>query len=102
MIVVVAETPFRVAVRVTTAWVVTFACPTVNVPLEAPAGIVRVSGTVAAAELELESATVTPPAGAGPLSVTVPVTVVLELPTTEVGLTAKVEGTGAFMVTTVV
>jgi hypothetical protein len=46
---------------------------TVNVALVAPAAIITVDGTVAAAVLVLESATVAPPAGAAPLSVTVPV-----------------------------
>jgi hypothetical protein len=44
----------------------------VNVALVAPAGTVTVEGTLAAALL-LDSVTCTPPAGAGPLSVTVPV-----------------------------
>src|SRR4029077_15423860 len=46
---------------------------TVNVALVAPATIVTLDGTVAAAVLLLEIATVAPPAGAAPLSVTVPV-----------------------------
>jgi hypothetical protein len=49
---------------------------TVNVPVKAPAGIVRVAGTVATAVLLLESATTAPPAGAAPLRVTVAVDVV--------------------------
>jgi hypothetical protein len=49
---------------------------TVNVPVEAPAGIVRVAGTVATAGLLLESTTDAPPAGAAPLRVTVAVDVV--------------------------
>lgn len=44
----------------------------VNVALVAPAGTVTVEGTLAAALL-VDSATCAPPAGAGPLSVTVPV-----------------------------
>src|SRR5437660_8691876 len=46
---------------------------TVKVALAAPAGTVTLEGTVAAAVLLLESATVAPPAGAAPLNVTVPV-----------------------------
>ena len=45
---------------------------TVKVTLLLPAGTVTLEGTLAAALL-LESATCAPPAGAGPLSVTVPV-----------------------------
>src|SRR2546426_7139343 len=46
---------------------------TANVALVAPAATVTLEGTVAAAVLLLESATVAPPAGAAPLNVTVPV-----------------------------
>jgi hypothetical protein len=45
---------------------------TVNVALVAPAGTVTLEGTLAA-PLLLASRTCTPPAGAGPLSVTAPV-----------------------------
>ena len=46
---------------------------TVNVALAAPAATITLDGTRATVVLLLESATCTPPAGAGPLSVTVPV-----------------------------
>ena len=46
---------------------------TVNVTLVNPGATVTLDGTVAIEVLLLESATTEPPAGAGPLSVTVPV-----------------------------
>ena len=66
---------------------------TVNVALVAPAAIVTLEGTLAAVVLPLERATCAPPAGAGPLSVTVPVD---ELPpTTLVGFNVNEVSTGA-------
>jgi len=53
--------------------VVTALVLTVNVALLAPAATVTLAGTVAVDVLLLERETVAPPAGAGPLSVTVPV-----------------------------
>jgi len=66
--------PFAVAVMVAAVAAVTLVVLTVNVELVAPAGmrIKPEAGTTAAALL-LDSATATPPAGAGPSSITVPV-----------------------------
>ena len=67
-----------------------------NVAVVAPAATVTLDGTVAATVLLLESAIVAPPAGAAPLSVTVPVE---EFPpVTLVGFTESAEretGAGA-------
>jgi hypothetical protein len=65
----------------------TFLWLTRNVALDLPAGIVTLAGTLAAELSELARLTLTPPAGAGPESVAVPVTTVEELPFTEVGET---------------
>jgi hypothetical protein len=66
---------------------------TVNVALVAPAAIVTLDGTLATTVLLLESATCAPPAGAGPLSVTVPVE---EFPpVTLVGLNVSEASVGA-------
>src|SRR6267378_4150887 len=67
---------------------------TVNVALVAPATTVTLEGTVAAAVLLLESATCTPPAGAAPLNVTVPVENCAP-PTTLVGFSVSEERVGA-------
>src|SRR5437660_12533444 len=53
--------------------VVTAVVLTVNVALLAPAATVTLAGTVAVDVLLLVRVTAAPPAGAGPLSVTVPV-----------------------------
>jgi hypothetical protein len=63
---------------------------TLKVAVLAPAETVTVAGTVAAAVFEEVSATTVPPAGAGPLRVTVPVEGVPL--TTLVGLTETIEG----------
>jgi hypothetical protein len=68
---------------VTAAWL------TLNVAEDLPAAIVTVAGAFAAAGSELIKATMSPPAGAGPVSVTVPVTAVVEPPLTEVGETVN-------------
>src|SRR2546423_3303427 len=65
---------------------------TVNVTLVAPAGTVTLEGTLAALLL-LESRTSAPPAGAGPLNVTVPVEDCVP-PTTLVGLSCRAETVG--------
>ena len=65
---------------------------TLKVPLDAPSGMFIVEGTVAIATLLLDRATSAPPAGAGPLSVTVPVDVVP--PETLVGESTKDVGVG--------
>src|SRR5947199_5816052 len=67
---------------------------TVNVALVAPAATVTLEGTLAAPVLLLESATCAPPAGAGPLSVTVPVEDCIP-PTTLVGFSESEERVGA-------
>ncbi len=69
-------------VDVATALVVT-----VKVALVAPAGTVTLAGTVAAVVLLLERLTPAPPAGAAPLSVTVPCEEFL--PTTLVGFSVS-------------
>jgi hypothetical protein len=66
----------------------------------APAGTVTVAGTVSAVVLLLASVTMNPPAGAGALIVTVPVTAVPIRP--DVGFTDTAETAGGVMVTVAV
>jgi len=66
-------TPPKDAETVTAVDIVTALVPTVNVALVAPAGTGTLVSTLATAVLLLESTTCAPPAGAGPLNVTVPV-----------------------------
>jgi len=80
-------TAFSDPVIVTIFFAITFLCPTVNVAEVAPAKTVTVAGTVATGVLELVSLIVKPPLGAGPDTVTVPITVDEELPTTLFGAT---------------
>ena len=69
-----------------------------NVALLAPAVTVTLAGTRATFVLLLESVTWAPPAGAGPLSVTVPVED-CKPPTTLLGLTVREESVGGAAVT---
>jgi hypothetical protein len=66
-------TPAKDAEMVAVVDAVTALVFTMKVALAVPAGTVTLEGTLAAAVLLLESATCAPPAGAGPLNVTVPV-----------------------------
>ena len=70
---------------------------TVKVALVPPAATVMLAGTVATPVLLLESVTIAPPLGAGPLSVTVPVDGLP--PVTLVGFSASEEIVGAGGVT---
>ena len=70
-----------------TAWVLI-----VNVALAAPLGTVTFAGTLAADVFLLDSDTIAPPAGAGPVSVTVPVEGLP--PTTLDGFTVREVSTG--------
>lgn len=73
----------RTPVIVTDVFDLTVEVLTVNVAVAEPAVTVTLAGTVATAELLLDSVTLAPPAGAGPLRVTVPVEVLP--PRTDVG-----------------
>lgn len=79
----------NVAVIVTAVAVVTFECLTLKVALVFPADTTTEPSTAAAEGFELVRITSTPALGAGPLSVTVPVTAVAEPPITLVGLTFR-------------
>lgn len=68
-------TPPSIAIIVTTADWLTLPVVMANVALAAPAGMVIAVGTVAVGSLLLSRSTVTPPGGANPSSVTVPVAV---------------------------
>ena len=90
--VAVCVPPPNDAEMVTVVDVATALVLSVKVAVVAPAGTVTLRGTLAAALL-LESRTCAPPAGAGPLSVTVPVGEDVA-PVTLVGLKVSAEGTG--------
>ena len=77
----------KIAVIVTEVLLATGLVMMVNVAVVAPAATVTLAGTCAAAVLLLDSVTTAPPAGAGPVNLTVPVDEIP--PTTEVGLTVR-------------
>lgn len=85
-----------VAVMVTFVEDVTVFVVTVKVAVVAPAATVTFAGTVATEVLLLERVTAMPPAGAGPLRVTVPVDGLP--PCTLVGLRARDDIVGALTV----
>jgi phosphohistidine swiveling domain-containing protein len=87
----VLVTPAYDAEMVTGVDVVTALLVTVNVALVVPAATVTLAGTVAADEL-LERFTATPPLGADPLRVTVPIEE--DPPVTLVGLSVTEESVG--------
>ena len=84
----VFELPLNVAVITAEADELTERVVTVKVADVAFAGTVTLAGTVAAEVLLLDNATTVPPAGAYPLSVTVPVELA-EPPVTLVGFKVK-------------
>jgi len=73
---------------------------TVNVAVVLPAGIAILAGTLVTRVLLVFSETATPPAGAGPLKVTVPVAGVP--PATVVGLTERDDSVTPVMVSVAV
>ncbi len=89
----VLVTPAYDAEMVTGVDAVTALVLTVNVALLAPAATVTLAGTVAVDVLLLDRETATPPLGAGPLSVTVPVEV-CPPPVTLVGFSVSEERVG--------
>lgn len=91
MSVAVLLTPLYVAVTIAEVDAVTAEVVTANVALVAPAAMVALAGTVAAA-LELVNVTTAPPVGAGAVRVTVPVEVAP--PTTLVGERPTVDKVG--------
>ena len=98
--VAVFDTPPDVAVMVAEVFAVTCVVTTVKLAELAPAGTRTLAGTFAMEGLLLVRLTATPPIGAGPLRVTVPVE---ELPPlTDVGDKASVERFGGFTVIVVV
>ena len=88
----VRVTPFPVAEMVAVVEKITLRVLIVKVAVVAPAGMVMLAGTVAA-DLLLESVTTTPPVGARPVRVTVPVEEEFP-PTTVVGERVSDERTG--------
>ena len=85
-----------VAVRLTTVCATTPLVVIAKLVLVEPAAMVTLPGTCATEILLLCKVILAPPAGAGPVSVTVPVE--LFPPTTVVGVLANVDRTGAFTV----
>ena len=90
--VAVRVVPLREAEIVTAVETPTVKVLTVKVALAAPAGTVTPAGTVATAVLLLDSVTTMPPAGAAPLSATVPCEGLP--PSTLVGLSVNEDSAG--------
>ncbi len=93
--VAVCVAPFPTPVIVAVVSAATATVVAVNVALDAPAGMVKLDGTVTADELLLRETTV-PPAGAGPLIVAVPVDDAP--PATVAGFITRAVNFGAVMV----